>query len=259
MPLKPSLPRSSSCSDITRMKMDMKLSSLATDTPATSQKDDGSISIETKKTRTQIPPTSNHFNSLRSHQPPNRSNHLSQTQSWYSTQRTASLDEDLPVQPKHSEREKIKERSRKRQPSKHSSKLFENNTLDSAEMDQIQIIDDDKVQPFVKNIHWWHALFFFSAIGLLVCLLQLLLPPPYGLMMTSTEVAEVGVAPGCDDDMQRCVCPRKTICATDKLSLILLALARCFAFFDYPLYMMLFLSKAHNLNNHSPYVVARMD
>eukprot|EP00984_Skeletonema_dohrnii_P018185 scaffold8428_cov120-Skeletonema_dohrnii-CCMP3373.AAC.1 len=69
-------------------------------------------------------------------------------------------------------------------------------------------------------------------------------------MMTSAEVAEVGVASGCDDDLERCICPRETICATDTISIILLTLARCSAFFDYPLYMMLFLSKAHNLNNH---------
>jgi hypothetical protein len=31
--------------------------------------------------------------------------------------------------------------------------------------------------------------------------------------------------------------------------MILLTLARCSAFFDYPLYMMMFLSKCHNLNN----------
>ena len=69
-------------------------------------------------------------------------------------------------------------------------------------------------------------------------------------MMTSAEVAEESVAPGCDDGLERCICPRETICATDKVSMVLLALARSSACFDYPLYMMMFISKAHNINNH---------
>ena len=52
-----------------------------------------------------------------------------------------------------------------------------------------------------------------------------------------------------ENGLDSCICPRESICATDKLSMVLLALARCFAFFDYPLYMMMFLSKAHNVNN----------
>ncbi len=101
-----------------------------------------------------------------------------------------------------------------------------------------------------QHLRWWHAIFVFSCISLLACILQLFLPPPFGLRMTSSEVAMVGISPdGCDDDLDNCICPRETICATDTLSMILLALARCTAFFDYPLYMMMFLTKAHNLNN----------
>ncbi|KAL7492753.1 hypothetical protein ACHAWT_001766 [Skeletonema menzelii] len=131
---------------------------------------------------------------------------------------------------------------------KFPKKIFRH-TATALESDEIEIIDEKK-DPCLKNFRWWHAIFFFSIVGLLACLLQLVLPPPYGLMMTSAEVAELGVASGCDDDLERCVCPRETICATDKLSIILLALARCSVFFDYPLYMMMFISKAHNLNNH---------
>jgi len=68
-------------------------------------------------------------------------------------------------------------------------------------------------------------------------------------MMTSAEIAEIGIAQGCEDGLERCICPRETVCATDTLSIILLALARCSAFFDYPLYMMIILSKCHNINN----------
>ena len=102
-----------------------------------------------------------------------------------------------------------------------------------------------------SQLNWWHAIFFFSGISVLVCLLQLFLPYPYGLMMTSAQIEEVGIAPseGCESSLERCICPEETICATDKVSIILLALARCSAFFDYPLYMMMFLSKCHNINN----------
>ncbi|KAL7547366.1 hypothetical protein ACHAWF_010683 [Thalassiosira exigua] len=41
----------------------------------------------------------------------------------------------------------------------------------------------------------------------------------------------------------------RTICADDLISMIFLTIARCTAWFDYPLYMLLFLSKANNLNN----------
>eukprot|EP00984_Skeletonema_dohrnii_P014383 scaffold6034_cov87-Skeletonema_dohrnii-CCMP3373.AAC.3 len=115
------------------------------------------------------------------------------------------------------------------------------------------LAERDHVELYEKNgssrVKWWHAIFFFSGISVLSCLCQLVLPYPYGLMMTSTQIAEVGIAPGCEGGLERCICPRETICATETLSIILLALARCSAFFDYPLYMMMFLSKCHNINN----------
>ena len=119
-----------------------------------------------------------------------------------------------------------------------------------SQMDLLQIVDDEKEHPSRKSFHWWHAVFLFSGVSVLICLLQLFLPPPFGALMSSEEVAEGGITPGCKDGLERCICPRETICATDKLSIILLTLARSSVFFDYPLYMMMFLSKAHNLNNH---------
>jgi hypothetical protein len=44
-----------------------------------------------------------------------------------------------------------------------------------------------------------------------------------------------------------CICPRNTICVKDAKSFVFLVLARLSAYFDYPLYVLLFLSKAHNL------------
>ena len=101
-----------------------------------------------------------------------------------------------------------------------------------------------------KHLRWYHAIFLFSVASLTVCLLQLYLPPPFGVMMTSSEIEDIGVASdGCEDGLDHCICPRETICATNVLSIVLLTLARCSAYFDYPLYMMMFLSKCHNINN----------
>ena len=66
--------------------------------------------------------------------------------------------------------------------------------------------------------------------------------------MTSEQVAAMGYSNGCQG-VQTCICPRETICADDVLSMIFLTIARASAWFSYPLYMLLFLSKANNLNN----------
>lgn len=66
--------------------------------------------------------------------------------------------------------------------------------------------------------------------------------------MTSDQVAATGYSTGCQGT-KTCICPRPTICADDIPSMIFLTISRCCAFFDYPLYMLLFLSKTHNLNN----------
>ena len=44
-----------------------------------------------------------------------------------------------------------------------------------------------------------------------------------------------------------CICPRKTVCADEWHELIFLALSRLSAYFDYPLYVLLFVSKMNNL------------
>ena len=115
-----------------------------------------------------------------------------------------------------------------------------------AERHQIEQEQENLSSPRLK---WWHGVFFFSGISVIACLCQLFLPYPYGLFMTSAEIAEVGVAPGCEDGLKRCICPRETICATNIFSMVLLALARSLVFFDYPVFMMMFLTKCHNINN----------
>jgi hypothetical protein len=66
--------------------------------------------------------------------------------------------------------------------------------------------------------------------------------------MPTEMVATMPWSNGCRG-LQSCICPRETICADDLLSMIFLTIARSTAWFDYPLYMLLFMSKANNLNN----------
>ena len=104
-----------------------------------------------------------------------------------------------------------------------------------------------------------------------------------GARMSTEEVAATPWSDGCQNGLQTCVsinkwpclyakyyywyaikiltyillyfplntqiCPRETICADSLASMIYLTIARCSAWFDYPLYMVLFLSKCDNLNN----------
>ena len=68
-------------------------------------------------------------------------------------------------------------------------------------------MDDEKEHPSRKKFRWWHIVFLFSLASLVICLLQLFLPPPFGLMITSAEVAKGGIAPGCADGLEHCICP----------------------------------------------------
>ena len=98
------------------------------------------------------------------------------------------------------------------------------------------------------NAKWWHGVFFFSLISMLACIITLWAPYPIGARMPSETIATMPWSNGCQG-IDSCICPRETICADDLLSMIFLTIARSTAWFDYPLYMLLFLSKANNLNN----------
>ena len=110
--------------------------------------------------------------------------------------------------------------------------------------------DNDKKEgrSLLPNGKWWHTVFLFSLISMIACILTLWLPYPFGARMNSEQVAAMGYSSGCQG-VQTCICPRETICADDALSMIFLTIARASAWFSYPLYMLLFLSKANNLNN----------
>ena len=88
------------------------------------------------------------------------------------------------------------------------------------------------------------AILAICSFSLLYCILEILLPPPFGINAgaNSTDCSPSGFEP-----MPICICPRETVCVKGVLSLVFLVLARSSAYFDYPLYVLLFLSKAHNL------------
>lgn len=98
------------------------------------------------------------------------------------------------------------------------------------------------------NAKWWHGVFFFSIISLLACIITLWAPYPIGARMPSDQIASMPWSNGCQG-IDSCICPRETICADDMLSMIFLTIARSSAWFNYPLYMLLFMSKANNLNH----------
>jgi len=95
---------------------------------------------------------------------------------------------------------------------------------------------------------WWHGIFFFSLISMLACIITLWAPYPIGARMPTEMIAKMPWSDGCEG-LKSCICPRETICADDLTSMIFLTIARSTAWFDYPLYMLLFMSKANNLNN----------
>ena len=110
--------------------------------------------------------------------------------------------------------------------------------------------DDHDDKSSLPKTSWWHYVFVFSCISFIACVVTLWAPYPKGARMTSEQVAEIGLSDGCQDGLETCICPRATICADNVTSMVLLTISRCLAWFDYPLYMILFFSKCHNLNNY---------
>ena len=96
------------------------------------------------------------------------------------------------------------------------------------------------------------AVLVICCFSLLYCVLEIFLPPPFG-MNTGANGADCN-ATGFEP-MPICICPRETVCVKDVKSLVFLALARCSAYFDYPLCMLLFLSKARQHGHSVPLAV----
>ena len=77
------------------------------------------------------------------------------------------------------------------------------------------------------------AILAICSFSLLYCILEILLPPPFGINAgaNSTDCNPSGFEP-----MPICICPRETVCVKNVLSLAFLVLSRSSAYFDYPLY-----------------------
>ena len=91
------------------------------------------------------------------------------------------------------------------------------------------------------------AVLLVCVFTFLWCLAEIISPPPFGL-----NTGWNGGGTGCNgtdsQPLDICICPRETVCVKDVKSLVFLAFARLSAYFDYPLYVLLFASKAHNLH-----------
>ncbi|CAM9852544.1 unnamed protein product, partial [Heterosigma akashiwo] len=88
-----------------------------------------------------------------------------------------------------------------------------------------------------------HPIFTLSFLCVAVAVVTTFAPPPVGV--------NTGRDPECvghEGSLAVCICPRSTVCAKNLSSVVFLVLARASAYFDYPLYVALFLSKAHNLH-----------
>jgi len=119
------------------------------------------------------------------------------------------------------------------------------------------LTDSDKERGSLKaGHHWWHGVFILSLVSMVACIITLWAPYPIGARMSSSEIAKMPWSNGCIG-VETCICPRETICADDLLSMIFLTIARASAWFGYPLYMLLFLSKCSNLNNFLQTTAAR--
>jgi ferric-chelate reductase len=110
---------------------------------------------------------------------------------------------------------------------------------------QPKVIDasDPESEPKRKGLTNKQCLLCVGALSLCWMLVTTFAAPPLGA--NSGKDGEMCV--GTPTAGKLCLCPRETLCATKWHEVVFLAFARASAYFDYPLYMLLFLSKCHNL------------
>lgn len=82
------------------------------------------------------------------------------------------------------------------------------------------------------------------------CAAEIFSAPPFGVNSAPNGSHCVDWQGNDFQDIGVCICPRETVCVKNIASLFFLAFSRLSAYFDYPLYMLLFLSKAHNLRGY---------
>ena len=114
--------------------------------------------------------------------------------------------------------------------------------------------------PARKTTSRLQPIFGLSLVCLGVALVTTFSPPPIGVN-TGRNGTQCADTAGNKFALAVCICPRVTVCAKDWRSVSFLVFARASAYFDYPLYVALFLSKAHNLRAflHQSYVSTLVD
>ena len=90
-----------------------------------------------------------------------------------------------------------------------------------------------------------HPIFVVCFICFAWGIINTFAPPPVGINtgMFGKECA----GPEFHPTIVACICPRHTVCARNNKSILFLVFARASAYFDYPLYVGLFVTKMHNL------------
>lgn len=106
-----------------------------------------------------------------------------------------------------------------------------------------QFVTDDGGEPKRKGLTSKQWLLCVSALSFCWMLVTTFAAPPLGA--NSGKGGEMCV--GTPTAGKLCLCPRETVCATRWHEVAFLVFARASAYFDYPMYMLLFLSKCHNL------------
>mmetsp|Transcript_27659 Transcript_27659/g.68062 ORF Transcript_27659/g.68062 Transcript_27659/m.68062 type:complete len:715 (-) Transcript_27659:210-2354(-) len=89
----------------------------------------------------------------------------------------------------------------------------------------------------------WGATLSLCTLMVGVCLMTIFAAPPFGINSGTDGAACVGTPTA----GRVCICPRATVCATEWREVAFLVLARVSSYFGYPLYVLLFLTKCHNL------------
>ena len=83
---------------------------------------------------------------------------------------------------------------------------------------------------------------FCCAVTLVYCLINSLVPVPYGNLQRSSEIPG-----GCDDGVEWCICPREVVCSTNLSQMVYLVIARGTIYAFYPLMVLIYITKARNL------------
>ena len=135
---------------------------------------------------------------------------------------------------------------------RHSAKLAleQSGSGSSAKMD-LEPASTKMPKSVIRGIHPIFVVCFLCLVWAIVNTFAL---PPIGINkgVSGSECS----TPDFDPSLAACICPRKTVCAKNNMSIMFLVFSRASAYFDYPLYVILFVSKARNLQHvlHDSYL-----